>query len=259
MRAIFCFFTIACLSLPLSAADPDFVSLAKKVNPAIVNISTKQMPQLGRSGDPMLEFLERFYGMRPNQQPLQSLGSGFLIDADGLIITNNHVVDQADEIEVQLVDSEKKYQAKLVGKDPKTDIALIKINAPKKLPYLKLGSSEKLQVGEWVAAFGNPLGFAHSITKGIVSAKGRDVDELGIFPFIQTDASINPGNSGGPLVNLDGEVVGVNTFIILSSNQVPVRSSLLQIAKLKEGTTQHESCFNSIGVVGVFLQKIDCG
>jgi len=204
-------------SFAAQAELPNFVSLAKKVNPAIVNISTKQNPTWqGRNRDPMLDFLERYYGIPPqgSPEPIQSLGSGFIIEASGLIITNNHVVDKADEIEVQLANDDKKYQAQVIGKDPKTDIALIKINAGKKLPYIQLGSSSKLEVGEWVAAFGNPLGFTHSITKGIISAKGRDVDELGIFPFIQTDASINPGNSGGPLVNLNGEVVGVNTFII---------------------------------------------
>lgn len=203
----------------LLASLPDFVSLYKKVNPAVVNISTQSLPRLpqrppGAYRDPFYELFEHFYGQR-TPQPQKGLGTGFIIEANGLIITNNHVIQGADQIEVQLSDESKKtYKAEVIGTDPKTDIALIKIKIKKKLPTIPLGSSEKLLPGEWVAAFGNPLGLGHTITKGIISAKGREVEELGIFPFLQTDASINPGNSGGPLVNLKGEVIGVNTFII---------------------------------------------
>lgn len=206
-----------------------FVELNKAVNPAVVNISTEIKPKPLRnyggrsfqSGDPMEELLKQFFGGGMGQggipmrsRPAYSLGTGFIIRKDGLILTNSHVVDQADIINVQLTEKdETSYPATVIGKDPKTDIALIKIKAPKELPTVKLGSSDKLQVGEWVAAFGNPFGHGHSMSKGIVSAIGRDIDEINLFPFIQTDASINPGNSGGPLVNTKGEVIGVNTAI----------------------------------------------
>lgn len=194
---------------------PDFVALTKKVNQAVVNIQTKQAPRSNPYNDPMLEFLEQFYGAGPRErEPIQSLGSGFIIDKSGLIITNNHVVDKAEEIDVQLSFTDKTFKAKVIGKDPRTDIALIKIDANMDLPVLPLGSSDKTEVGEWVAAYGSPLGFTQTVTKGIISGKGRSVEEIGLFPFLQTDASVNPGNSGGPLVNMKGEAIGVNTFII---------------------------------------------
>jgi serine protease Do len=214
MRAII----LSILLIPyvtLAQTAPDFVALTKKVNQAVVNIQTKQSPKTNPYDDPMIDFLEQFYGVDPRRrEPIQSLGSGFIIDKSGLIITNNHVVDKADEIDVQLSTSDKTFKAKVIGKDPRTDIALIKIDAKIDLPVLPLGSSDKTEVGEWVAAYGSPLGFTQTVTKGIISGKGRSVEEIGLFPFLQTDASINPGNSGGPLVNLKGEVIGVNTFII---------------------------------------------
>jgi len=201
-----------------------FVELSKLINPAVVSITTSQiMRQSGMgSRDPLQEFMQQFWGGRggmPNMQPaqrepLQALGTGFIIRADGLIITNNHVVEQADVIKVQLEQSSKQvYEATVVGRDARTDIALIKIDAKKTLPVAQLGSSKDIQVGEWVAAFGNPYGHMHTMTKGIVSAVGREIGEINRFPFIQTDASINPGNSGGPLVNTLGQVIGVNTAI----------------------------------------------
>jgi serine protease Do len=195
-----------------------FVELAKLINPTVVNISTTQLPT-GRSAhrDPYQQFLEEFFGPRyrdMNRRPAQSLGTGFIIRKDGLIITNNHVIDKADVIKVQLEENDDTlYEATVIGKDARTDIALIKIDVKRDLPVAKLGRSGPLQVGEWVAAFGNPYGHGHTMTKGIVSAKGRNIDVLNKFSFIQTDASINPGNSGGPLVNMRGEVVGVNTAI----------------------------------------------
>jgi len=206
-----------------------FIELNKKVNPAVVNISTETKPRAygqnpwgggGSSGDPMEELLKQFFGggtgggRQMQQRPSFSLGTGFIISEEGLIITNSHVVDKADVINIQLSEKDEKiYPAKVIGKDSKTDIALIKIEAKVKLPTVKLGKSASVEVGEWVAAFGNPYGHGHSMTKGIVSALGRDLDDLNLFPFIQTDASINPGNSGGPLVNVKGEVIGVNTAI----------------------------------------------
>lgn len=198
--------------LPLNA----FVELAKMINPAVVNISTSTLPKQRRGmRDPMLDMLERFYGvpMQPQSRPQASLGTGFIIREDGLIVTNNHVIAGADLIQVQLSEKDSKlYDAKLIGSDSATDIALIKISGAK-FPVAKMGTSATTEVGEWVAAFGNPFGNGHTMTKGIISAKGRDISEINRFPLLQTDAPINPGNSGGPLVNLRGEVIGVNSAI----------------------------------------------
>jgi serine protease Do len=198
-----------------------FVELAKMINPAVVNISTTTMPrQMGRRGamprDPFFDMLQEFYGFRmmpQSQRPATSLGTGFIIREDGLIVTNNHVISGADKIQVQLSGSTKMYEAKVIGSDDRTDIALIKISTKDKIAVAQLGSSKDLEVGEWVAAFGNPYGQGHTMTKGIVSAKGREIGEINKFPLIQTDAPINPGNSGGPLVNMRGQVIGVNSAI----------------------------------------------
>lgn len=200
-----------------------FVELAKLINPAIVNISTSTMPKnLGRNGgmrggrDPFFDMLEEFYGIRPqpqNMRPQQALGTGFIIRDDGLIVTNNHVIAGADKIQVQLNEKNKIYEAKLIGSDERTDIALIKITTKDKFAVAPMGNSSELEVGEWVAAFGNPYGQGHTMTKGIVSAKGREIGEINRFPLIQTDAPINPGNSGGPLVNMRGQVIGVNSAV----------------------------------------------
>ena len=194
-----------------------FVNLAKTVNPAVVNIFTTYAPREQRmlrdpGRDPFFDLFDQFMGPAPYGPPTpqQSLGTGFIIREDGLIVTNNHVVDRADVIKVQIEENTKEsFDAKVIGKDAKTDIALIKIDAKRKLPFLKMGSSSETQVGEWVAAFGNPYGYGHSMTKGIISAIGREIDELNMFPFMQTDASINPGNSGGPLLTPAGSVYGV--------------------------------------------------
>ncbi|MFS4457874.1 trypsin-like peptidase domain-containing protein [Bdellovibrio sp. HCB2-146] len=209
------------LSSPLPANL--FVELARAVNPAIVNISTTALPKNNPRGrDPMLEMLEQMYGFRM-QQPQQQqrpqqigLGTGFIIRDDGLIVTNNHVIAGADIINVQINEkSSEVYEATVIGSDERTDIALIKIIAKnkEKFPVAVLGSSKDLEVGEWVAAFGNPFGHGHSMSKGIISSKGRDITEINKIPLIQTDASINPGNSGGPLVNTKGQVIGVNSAI----------------------------------------------
>lgn len=200
-----------------------FVELSKLINPTVVSITTSTTPKTRnrRARDPLQEFLEEFYGGRmpglrqqPAPQPVQGLGTGFIIREDGLIVTNAHVIAEADIIKVQLDrNNATMYEAEVVGRDTQTDIALIKIDAKKTLPVAKLGSSREIEVGEWVAAFGNPYGHAHTMTKGIISAIGREIAELNRFPFIQTDASINPGNSGGPLVNTVGLVIGVNTAV----------------------------------------------
>jgi len=198
-----------------------FADLAEKWGPTVVNISTTQtikssrgfsgnMPRGNFGND---DFFGRFFGDMPERESKQnSLGSGFIISSDGYIFTNNHVVAKADKIKVKLSNG-KEYDAEVKGKDPNTDLALIKIKPDRDLPCVKLGDSDKLRVGDWVFAIGNPFGLDHTVTAGIVSAKGRVIGAGPYDNFIQTDASINPGNSGGPLFNLDGEVVGINTAI----------------------------------------------
>ncbi|GGJ82233.1 DegQ family serine endoprotease [Pseudomonas matsuisoli] len=209
---------------------PDFTQLVEQASPAVVNISTRQkVPANGISqlGIPDLEglppmfreFFERSIprapGGRQPQREAQSLGSGFIISDDGYVLTNNHVVADADEIMVRLPDRSE-LEAKLIGADPRTDVALLKVEG-KNLPTVKLGDSNALKVGAWVLAIGSPFGFDHSVTTGIVSAKGRSLPNENYVPFIQTDVAINPGNSGGPLFNLDGEVVGINSQIFTRS------------------------------------------
>ncbi len=198
---------------------PDFVTLAKKVEPSVVNISTvgprratPPAPSPFGEQDPFEEFWRRFFGQPTPPGPQRGLGSGFIIDSDGLILTNNHVIENAEKIIVRLADKSE-HTAKIIGRDSKTDVALIRIEIGRKLTPISLGDSVSLQVGEWVAAFGNPFGLDRTVTAGIVSAKGRHIGAGPYDDFIQTDASINPGNSGGPLVNLRGEVVGINTAI----------------------------------------------
>ena len=204
-----------------------FSQIAKETTSAVVNISTKPKKKTGREAkeeERTREFYERFFGHRgaPQGRARRSLGSGFVVESDGYILTNNHVVGKGAEIMVTFGDgngaSEKEYSATLVGSDPKTDLALIKIEPDKPIPVLKLGDSDKLQVGEWVMAIGNPFGFSQSVTVGVVSAKGRVIGAGQYDDFIQTDASINPGNSGGPLLNTKGEVVGINTAIFTGGN-----------------------------------------
>ncbi|RJO71061.1 MAG: PDZ domain-containing protein [Myxococcales bacterium] len=190
--------------------------------PAVVSIATSSdvsLRRFGPQGDRMEDFFDFFFGP---QSPYgehfrqQGVGSGFIINAEGHVLTNNHVVERADEIAVQMGDGEE-YPAKVIGRDPATDVALLKIEAGKPLPFLRLGDSDELKIGQMVVAMGNPLGLSHTVTMGIVSQKGRkDINPSGrkiIANFIQTDASINPGNSGGPLLNIYGEVVGINTAI----------------------------------------------
>lgn len=227
-----------------------FVELAKAINPSVVNISTSVIPRGRMYRDPMLEMLEQFYGMpmQPQQQPgkpqRMGLGTGFIIREDGLIVTNNHVIENADIIEVQLTEnSEKTYKAEVIGRDSRTDIALIKIKPDTKLTVATMGTSEDAQVGEWVAAFGNPYGHGHTMTKGIISSKGRSINEINKFPLIQTDASINPGNSGGPLVNSKGFVIGVNSAIDARAQGIGFAIPIDEVKKIiptleKEGKLQ---------------------
>jgi len=206
---------------------PDFADLAEKLSPTVVNVYTTQTvegtssPHQFSLPDDMEipEPFRRFFGIpdTPEQAPKRemkrtSLGSGVIVTADGYILTNNHVVEDADEINITLYTFEE-YEATIVGRDPKSDLALIKIEPKADLPFVTFGDSDKLRVGEWVLAIGNPFGLQKTITAGIVSAKGRSINNESYGNFIQTDASINPGNSGGPLFNLKGEMVGVNTAI----------------------------------------------
>ena len=198
-----------------------FIDVAGKIKPAVVNISTQKIlsempfehPELG---GPLDDFFERFFGGPQGEQSRRSLGSGVIIDPSGYILTNNHVIEKAEEIEVQLSD-ETRHAAKVVGTDPDTDLAVIRIETSDELPFASLGDSDALVVGEWVLAIGNPFGFGHTVTAGIVSAKGRIIQQGPYDDFIQTDAAINPGNSGGPLVNMRGEIVGINSNIISAS------------------------------------------
>jgi len=210
----------------------NFSEVATTVGPAVVNISTVKSIKGGGpvfrhfgpgpydKNDPFQDFFNKFYGGDQQREFKQrSLGSGFIIDKAGFIVTNNHVVENADKIKVKLKDGDE-YDAELVGRDPNTDLALIKIDAKKDLPTVKMGNSDSLKVGQWVVAIGSPFGFEQTVTAGIVSAKGRVIGSGPYDDFIQTDASINPGNSGGPLINMQDEVVGINTAIIASGQGI---------------------------------------
>ncbi len=215
----------------VQAQLPDFSPLVERASSAVVNISVKQkvtahggasgMPDLQELPPILREFFEHGMPGMPGapgqgrQREAQSLGSGFIISADGYVLTNNHVVAGADEIMVRLPDRSE-LVARLVGADPRTDVALLKVEADG-LPIVKLGKSSELKVGEWVLAIGSPFGFDHTVTAGIVSATGRSLPDESYVPFIQTDVAINPGNSGGPLFNLDGEVIGINSQIFTRS------------------------------------------
>jgi serine protease Do len=228
--AIFVLFVLAANGAQARSAPDGFADLVERLSPAVVNISTSQtveapegLPEMPfPPGSPFEEFFKDFFErQRPKdgdphpQRPRRatSLGSGFIIDAEGLVITNNHVIDEADEVTVILQDGTR-LPAELVGKDPKIDVAVLRVKPEKPLPAAKWGSSEAARVGDWVVAIGNPFGLGGTVTAGIISAKGRNINAGPYDSFIQTDAAINRGNSGGPLFNLDGEVIGINTAII---------------------------------------------
>ncbi|HHO77002.1 MAG TPA: Do family serine endopeptidase [Deltaproteobacteria bacterium] len=210
---------------------PSLSTLAKSTSPTVVNVRTankiparelyRHFEGPGGENDWFNEFFQKFFDKLPEKDLKQkSLGSGFIISRDGYVLTNNHVIREADEIFVSLSDNEE-YKAALVGKDDNTDIALIKIESDRKdFPVSVLGDSDMLEIGDWVFAIGNPFGFGHTLTQGIVSAKARVIGAGPYDSFIQTDAAINPGNSGGPLMNMDGQVVGINTAIVSSGNGI---------------------------------------
>jgi serine protease Do len=240
---------------PSRAANlPDFTALVKKQGPAVVNvITTRAAPQAGLSpDDPFYEFFRRFMpempeGGPPGQAPGpgeggpgQGVGSGFIISQDGYILTNAHVVAGSSEVTVRMADAKREFKAKVVGADERTDVALLKVEQSG-LPVAKLGKSSTLQPGQWVAAIGSPFGFANTITAGIVSATERALPAETYLPFIQTDVAVNPGNSGGPLLNLDGEVVGINSMIYSRTGgymgvsfAIPIEAALDVTKQLRE-------------------------
>ncbi|WP_341304970.1 DegQ family serine endoprotease [Pseudomonas sp. TMP25] len=255
---------------------PDFTELVEQASPAVVNISTRQkiperavagagqlnMPDLEGLPPMFREFFERNIPQVPRepsdgrQREAQSLGSGFIISADGYVLTNNHVIADADEIIVRLADRSE-LEAKLVGTDPRSDVALLKVEGTG-LPIVKLGKSEELKVGEWVLAIGSPFGFDHSVTAGIVSAKGRSLPNESYVPFIQTDVAINPGNSGGPLFNLAGEVVGINSQIFTRSGGFMGLSFAIPMSVAMDVADQLKSSGKvSRGWLGVVIQEVN--
>ncbi|MEJ2033654.1 MAG: DegQ family serine endoprotease [Deltaproteobacteria bacterium] len=261
-------------AMAVSTLPASFADLTAKLAPTVVNIYTTQTIKVpsrphefffnGPEGQEQLpEMFRRFFGMpeepehpSPHKQTRTSLGSGVITTADGYILTNNHLVEGADEINIKLSDSEE-YQAKIIGRDPKTDLALLKIKPKHKLQFATFGDSDKLRVGDWVIAIGNPFGFEQTVTAGIVSGKSRVIGGGPYDNFIQTDASINPGNSGGPLFNMDGKMVGVNTAIYSRSGgnigigfAIPVNMVRNIMQQLKE----HGKVVR--GWLGVMIQQV---
>ena len=245
---------------------PSFADLVDSLKPSVVNISTtnvfkqrgfgRNMPKspFGEN-DPMEEFFKRFFGGNQPQQEYkrQGLGSGFIISKDGYVVTNNHVIEKATDIDVVLQNGDK-FKAEVIGKDPKTDLAVLKFEPEEELQAVTLGNSDNLRIGDWVIAIGNPFGLGYTVTAGIVSAKGRSLG-FGVYDdFIQTDAPLNPGNSGGPLFNMQGDVVGVNTAIVARGQgigfSIPINMAEFVINQLKENGKVVR------GWLGVYVQKI---
>ena len=262
---------ISALSIVEARELPNFSDLAEDASPAVVNITSSrtvsQRNSYGRGfGDPRYdEFFERFFGQQPrpsvpreNSRPVVSTGSGFIISSDGYLLTNNHVVEDADEVKVSLGDR-REYKAEIIGTDPRSDVAVLKIDA-EDLPTLKIGKSEKLRVGEWVVAIGSPFQLRFSVTSGIVSAKGRSIpngSDSTYVPFIQTDVAINPGNSGGPLFNLDGEVIGINSQIYTRSGGYMGVSFAIPIDYAMDVADQlRENGYVARGWLGVSIQEV---
>lgn len=274
MKKMICFFIfVSFLAIPHSSNAffdsnrlPSFSELAEKASPAVVNISTIKVVQISKrlrrffspfeENDPLNDFFKRFFGEIPESKRKEhALGSGFIISPDGYIVTNNHVVSKADEITVILKGGKESYKAKIIGTDPETDLALLKIDAKEALPYLTFGDSDKMRPGDWVIAIGNPFGLDHTVTAGIISAKGRVIGAGPYDNFLQTDASINPGNSGGPLLNLKGEVIGINTAIVASGQgigfAIPSNMAKQVIEQLKKYKKVKR------GWLGVTIQDVD--
>ncbi|OEY68018.1 serine peptidase [Marinobacter sp. X15-166B] len=268
---------VALFSLQAAAARelPDFTALVEQNSGAVVNISTTQQ-RSGRAGgspfsDRQLEQLPEFFqdffrgpqapfgrrGPESRPEPMRSMGSGFIVSADGYVLTNNHVIDGADEIVVRLSDR-RELMAKLVGTDPRSDLAVLKIEHSEDLPVVKIGRSSQLRPGQWVFAIGSPFGFDHTVTAGIISAVGRSLPSENYVPFIQTDVAINPGNSGGPLFNLDGEVIGINSQIYTRSGgfmgvsfAIPMDDAMNVFRQIRDHGTVAR------GWLGVLIQEVN--
>ncbi|MEJ2168325.1 MAG: Do family serine endopeptidase, partial [Desulfobacterales bacterium] len=263
---VFAFFGSIALLSPFSCAlaaqgdrsttPPSFADLADKVKGAVVNISTTQVVE----GNPLAPFMGpgspfgNFFGVNPHQKmERHALGSGFVISSDGLILTNNHVVEKATEIKIKLLNGHE-YDAKLVGRDPKTDLALIQVKPDQYFPKPEvLGDSDSMRVGDWVMAVGNPFGLGNTVTTGIISAKSRVLGAGPYDDFLQTDAAINPGNSGGPLFNMQGQVIGINTAIIAQGQgigfAIPIDIAKNLLPQLKTGKIVR-------GWLGIMIQDI---
>ncbi|MGO1501069.1 MAG: DegQ family serine endoprotease [Marinobacter sp.] len=255
---------------------PDFTGLVEENAGAVVNISTTSTPAVGnkrfhglpfdeRQLEQLPEFFQEFFrspespfGRAPGEpQPIRSMGSGFIVSADGYVLTNNHVVEDADEIIVRLNDR-RELPATLIGTDPRSDMAVLKIENGDDLPVVKTGRSKDLKVGEWVFAIGSPFGFDYTVTAGIVSALGRSLPTENYIPFIQTDVAINPGNSGGPLFNLDGEVIGINSQIYTRSGgfmgvsfAIPIDDAMSVFRQIRDKGAV------SRGWLGVLIQEVN--
>lgn len=242
----------------LPGVGPDAIAdVVSQTSPAVVKISTRV--NTGSSGNPFLDdpFFRQFFGLPERQRVQEGLGSGFIMSADGYILTNEHVVDGADEINVTVTGFDQELPAKLVGADYDLDLALLKLDAGKDLPFLPMGNSDQIRVGNWVIAIGNPYGLDHTVTTGVISAKGRPiaVDDRQYENLLQTDASINPGNSGGPLLNLQGEVVGINTAINANAQgigfAIPTSTVASVLEDLKNGVSAARPW------IGVQIRSVD--
>jgi serine protease Do len=262
------FAVVLCLPLMVQAALPDFTKIVDQAKDSVVNISTKSKPKPSSAkeynipelpeGSPFGELFEKFFDRDEfdrRRRDTQSLGSGFIVSEDGYILTNHHVIDGADEVIVRM-SNRKEFVAKIIGSDQASDVAVLKVDA-EDLPVLKFGDSDELKVGEWVLAIGSPFGFDHSVTAGIVSAKGRSLPSDNYVPFIQTDVAINPGNSGGPLFNLDGEVIGINSQIYSRTGGFMGLSFAIPIEMAVDVANQiKETGSVSRGWLGVLIQEI---
>jgi len=265
LKNIFTLALFCLLAQSVAAKDlPDFTALVEKQGASVVNVSITQTVQTSQinpaipglpEGDPLAELFRRFGSPMPREQESHSLGSGFIISADGYILTNAHVVDSADKIIVRLTD-QREFKAKVIGADKRTDVALIKIEATG-LPKVTQGDPALLKVGEWVLAIGSPFGFDSSVTAGIVSGKGRSLQQENFVPFIQTDVAINPGNSGGPLFNMKGEVVGINSQIYSRSGGYMGLSFAIPIDVAMEVANQLRTSGKvTRGRMGVVIQEV---
>ncbi|MEW6609538.1 MAG: DegQ family serine endoprotease [bacterium] len=240
-----------------------FVKVAEEVKPAVVNISIeKKIKERGifpgfrnEFSDPFFDnfFKDFFKEFEPREYTQQSLGSGVIVDSRGYILTNNHVVKGADEIQITLLDG-RKFKGKIVGSDPKTDLALIKVEVKDNLPCVQLGDSDEIKIGNWAIAIGNPFGLDHTMTVGVISAKGRSIGVAEYEDLIQTDASINPGNSGGPLVNIRGEVIGINTAIVAGGQGIGFAIPINMAKKIIGDLIEHGKVIRAW--LGVYIQEI---